>query len=73
VLPAALIAQLRKGEVVIIRRGMPPALGTVPMVWKRRDVRAARRRQRRAQLWRRVKVQSADAAGKARQITTAGR
>jgi hypothetical protein len=73
VLPAALIAQLRKGEVVIIRRGMPPVLGTVPMVWKRRDVRIAQRRQRRAELWRRVKVQSADAAGKARQITTASR
>jgi type IV secretory pathway TraG/TraD family ATPase VirD4 len=54
VLPPALIAQLRTGEVVIIRRGMPPALGTVPMVWKRRDVRAARRRQRRVQSWRRI-------------------
>jgi type IV secretion system protein VirD4 len=59
VLPAALIAQLRKGEVVIIRRGMPPALGTVPMVWKRRDVRAARRRQHRAEFWRRVTNRSA--------------
>ncbi len=44
VLAPAQLAQLGKGEVVIIHRGMPPALGTVSMVWARRDVRAERRR-----------------------------
>lgn len=85
VLPAALIAQLRKGEVVIIRRGMPPALGTVPMVWKRRDVRTARRRQRRAERSRRLIAQSSALhshaieslrkaeAKRGRQITAQGR
>lgn len=56
VLPPALIAQLGKGQVVIIRRGMPPALGRVRMVWTRRDVRAAGRRQRRSDRWRRIKA-----------------
>jgi hypothetical protein len=43
VLTAAQIAQLEAGRVVIFRRGMPPALGTVEMAWNRRDVRAATR------------------------------
>ncbi len=32
------------GRVVVIRRGMPPAIGTVAMAWQRRDVRHAARR-----------------------------
>jgi type IV secretion system protein VirD4 len=48
VLPPALLSQLGKGEVVIIHRGMPPALGSVAMVWARRDVRRERRRRARA-------------------------
>jgi type IV secretion system protein VirD4 len=43
VLSPAQIAQLPARRVVIIRRGMPPAIGTVRMAWKRGDVRAARR------------------------------
>ena len=39
VLSPAQIAQLPAGRVVIIRRGMPPAVGRVQMAWKRRDVR----------------------------------
>jgi type IV secretion system protein VirD4 len=41
--------------VIIIRRGMPPAIGTVQMAWRRRDVRAAARgairRAERAAAW----------------------
>jgi type IV secretion system protein VirD4 len=48
VLAPAQLAQLGKGEVVLIHRGTPPALGTVPMVWARRDVRRERRRRTRA-------------------------
>jgi type IV secretory pathway TraG/TraD family ATPase VirD4 len=47
VLTPAQIAQLEPGRVVIFRRGMPPALGTVDMAWNRRDVRAAARTHRR--------------------------
>jgi type IV secretion system protein VirD4 len=43
VLSPAQIAQLPARHVVIIRRGMPPAVGTVQMAWKRRQVRAAHR------------------------------
>ncbi|MGQ0847185.1 MAG: type IV secretory system conjugative DNA transfer family protein [Sporichthyaceae bacterium] len=43
VLSPADIAQLPAGYVLVKRRGMPPALGTVEMAWKRRDVRAAAR------------------------------
>jgi type IV secretion system protein VirD4 len=43
VLPPAQIAQLAKGQVVIFRTGMAPALGTVEMAFKRRDVRTAAR------------------------------
>jgi type IV secretion system protein VirD4 len=49
VLSPAQIAQLPSGRVVIIRRGMPPAIGRVRMAWKRRDVRHGRRAIRRAQ------------------------
>jgi type IV secretion system protein VirD4 len=47
VLSAAQIAQLPARHVVIIRRGMPPAVGKVQMAWRRRDVR----RTRRAMVW----------------------
>ena len=42
VLSAAQLAQLPAGRVVVIRRGMPPAIGTVAMAWQRRDVRHCR-------------------------------
>lgn len=54
VLTPAQIAQLPTRHVVIIRRGMAPAVGTVQMAWTRRDVRATRRaqtRDARAQRW----------------------
>jgi type IV secretion system protein VirD4 len=54
VLTAAQIAQLPFGKVVIIRRGMPAAIGRVLMAWKRRDVRGiarAKRRTERRALW----------------------
>jgi len=43
VLSAAQLAQLRFRRVVIIRRGMPPAVGKVQMAWRRSDVRRTRR------------------------------
>jgi hypothetical protein len=43
VLTPAQIAQLPARHVVIIRRGMAPAVGTVQMAWQRRQVRAAHR------------------------------
>ena len=49
VLSEADFAQLPPGRVVIIRRGMPPAIGTVQMAWKRRDVRAATRHAHRGE------------------------
>lgn len=49
VLSAGQIAQLPARRVVIIRRGMAPAVGTVRMAWKRHDVKAAQRRTRLAQ------------------------
>jgi hypothetical protein len=48
VLPPAQIAQLSFGRVVIFRRGMAPAIGTVQMAWKRHDVRSVARHDRRA-------------------------
>jgi type IV secretion system protein VirD4 len=48
VLSPAQIAQLPAGRVVIIRRGMRPAVGRVLMAWRRHDVQAARRRAARA-------------------------
>jgi len=55
VLSPAQIAQLPAGRVIVIRRGMPPAIGRVQMAWKRADVRAVARAERaegRALLWR---------------------
>jgi type IV secretory pathway TraG/TraD family ATPase VirD4 len=46
VLTAAQIAQLPFRKVLIIRRGMPAALGRVKMAWRRRDVRRDQRRRR---------------------------
>ena len=46
VLSPSQLAQLPAGRVVVIRRGMPPAIGTVAMAWQRRDVRHADRRLR---------------------------
>jgi type IV secretion system protein VirD4 len=43
VLTPAQIAQLPARHVVIIRRGMAPAVGRVQMAWKRPEVRAAHR------------------------------
>jgi len=55
VLSAAQIAQLPAKHVVIVRRGMAPAVGKVQMAWKRSDVKnvaSALRWQRRAERWR---------------------
>ena len=46
VLTAAQIAQLPFRKVLIIRRGMPAAVGRVQMAWRRRDVRRDQRRRR---------------------------
>lgn len=46
VLSPAQIAQLPARHVVIIRRGMAPAVGTAQMAWKRRDVRTMQRAMR---------------------------
>lgn len=46
VLSPAQIAQLPAGRVIVIRRGMPAAIGRVQMAWNRRDVRAAARARR---------------------------
>jgi type IV secretory pathway TraG/TraD family ATPase VirD4 len=50
VLSPGQIAQLPARHVLIIRRGMAPAIGKVEMAWKRRDVKAARRAARRVEL-----------------------
>jgi hypothetical protein len=47
VLSPAQIAQLPAGKVLIVRRGMPVAVGTVRMAWKRWDVKAAQQAERR--------------------------
>jgi len=39
VLVPAQLANLPAGKVVVFRRGMAPAVGTVRMAWNRRDVR----------------------------------
>ena len=39
VLSPAQIAQLPARHVLLIRRGLPPAIGKVQMAWRRRDVR----------------------------------
>jgi hypothetical protein len=51
VLTGAQISALPKGHVVILRRGLPPALGTVEMGFERRDVLKAKRAARRAEWW----------------------
>ena len=38
-LPAAQIANLPTGRVLLIRRGIAPVIGRVQMAWRRRDVR----------------------------------
>jgi type IV secretory pathway TraG/TraD family ATPase VirD4 len=53
VLSPGQIAQLPFGHVVIIRRGMAPAVGKVQMAWNRRDTKAAKRHARWAQRWER--------------------
>jgi len=40
VLPAAQLANLPAGKVMLIRRGLAPVVGRVQMAWQRRDVRA---------------------------------
>jgi type IV secretory pathway TraG/TraD family ATPase VirD4 len=53
VLSPGQIAQLPAGHVVVIRRGMAPAVGKAEMAWRRRDVRNAARARRWAQsIWR---------------------
>jgi type IV secretory pathway TraG/TraD family ATPase VirD4 len=47
VLPPAQISQLRFAQVVIFRRGLAPAIGSVQMAWKRHDVRTVARQDRR--------------------------
>jgi type IV secretory pathway TraG/TraD family ATPase VirD4 len=49
VLSAAQIAQLPARRVLVIRRGMPPAIGRVQMAWTRPDVRATQQATRRTQ------------------------
>jgi len=41
VLPPPQMANLPAGQVMVIRRGIPPVVGRVQMAWRRRDVRAA--------------------------------
>lgn len=43
------ISQLPELHAVIVRRGMPAAIGRLQMAWKRHDVKAAERRERWAQ------------------------
>jgi len=47
VLPAAQLANLPTGRVVVFRRGMPTVIGRARMAWHRRDVRAHTRTTRR--------------------------
>jgi type IV secretion system protein VirD4 len=47
VLSGAQIAQLPPGRVVLIMRGMPPAIAKVRMAWKRHDVKVVQRHMRR--------------------------
>jgi type IV secretion system protein VirD4 len=44
----AQIAQLPKGRVLLILRGLPPVIGKVKMSWQRADVKAVKRANRRA-------------------------
>lgn len=43
------ISQLPELHAVIVRRGMPAAIGQLQMAWKRRDVKALERQERRAE------------------------
>jgi type IV secretion system protein VirD4 len=43
----AQIAQLPKGRVLLILRGLPPVIGKVKMAWQRPDVKAVKRADRR--------------------------
>jgi hypothetical protein len=43
----AQIAQLPRGRVLLILRGLPPVIGKVKMAWKRPDVKAVKRANRR--------------------------
>jgi type IV secretion system protein VirD4 len=55
VLSPAQIAQLPAGRAIVVKRGMPPAIGRVEMAWRRRDVRAVARADRwsaRTERWR---------------------
>ncbi|MDN5858804.1 MAG: TraM recognition domain-containing protein [Pseudonocardia sp.] len=61
VLSPAQIAQLPAGRAVVIRRGMPPAIGHVQMAWKRRDVRAVARAERWARRLHILRARGADA------------
>jgi type IV secretion system protein VirD4 len=59
VMSSAQIAQLPPGRVLILRRGMPVAVGRVQMAWKRRDVRAVATQDRLEELgvrWQRLRV-----------------
>jgi type IV secretion system protein VirD4 len=47
VVTPAQIAQLPRGRVLLIRRDMPPVIGRVELAWKRPDVRAVKRANRR--------------------------
>ena len=47
VLAAAQLANLPAGRVVVFRRGMAPVIGRVRPAWRRRDVRAQHRHDRR--------------------------
>jgi type IV secretion system protein VirD4 len=75
VLSPAQISQLPARHVVIIRRGMAPAVGTVRMAWTRSDVRAARRAiawSQRVERWAEVLEQLHDALGEWAENTTVG-
>lgn len=71
VLPAAQIANLPAGQVMLIRRGIPPVIGRATMVWRRVDVRAhtftqrhptTMKRVHRAAAWERHTLHTAAAA-----------
>lgn len=61
VLSPAQVAQLPAGRAIVIRRGMPPAIGRVQMAWKRRDVRAVARSMRWAKRRCSARARAADA------------
>jgi type IV secretion system protein VirD4 len=65
ILTEAQLAQLKPGQVVIIGRSMPPAIGRVQMVWRRRDVRAALRAKHR---WERAAARANQRSQPPRQV-----